>query len=79
MNYGVSRLLHQLLMLVMWYCSGLTSPQQQHSFRAEHPMYLKVGYAVKQAPPQLPSDKKPEFTYGKPSTHKTMEEIRVAG
>lgn len=66
-------------MLVVWYCSGLTSPQQQHSFRAEHPMHLKVGYAVKQAPPQLPSDKKPEFTYGKPSTHKTMEEIRVAG
>ncbi|KAL0044248.1 hypothetical protein WJX82_006772 [Trebouxia sp. C0006] len=58
---------------------GLTSPQQQHSFRAEHPMHLKVGYAVKQAPAQLPSDKKPEFTYGKPSTHKTMEEIRVAG
>ena len=60
-------------------CRGLTSPKQQHGFRAEHPMHLKVGNTVRQAPPKVPSDKKADFTYGKPSTHKTMEEIRVAG
>ena len=60
--------------------SGLTKSHQQHAFRQSHPVSQRVGLAASHvAPPKLPSDRQADFTYGKPSTYKSMEEIRVAG
>ena len=60
--------------------SGLTKSHQQHAFRQSHPVSQRVGLAASHVPPpKLPSDRQADFTYGKPSTYKSMEEIRVAG
>eukprot|EP00878_Enallax_costatus_P039696 GHUV01045578.1.p2 GENE.GHUV01045578.1~~GHUV01045578.1.p2 ORF type:complete len:153 (+),score=32.17 GHUV01045578.1:281-739(+) len=51
--------------------SGLTSTQQIRSFRSDHPAYLKTGAeSVAQKPGKLPSDKDPNFTYGKPAAYR---------
>ncbi len=60
--------------------SGLTKSHQQHTFRQSHPVSQRVGLAASHvSAPKLPSDRQADFTYGKPSTYKSMEEIRVAG
>jgi hypothetical protein len=58
---------------------GMTTAQQQQPFRKEHPVCLKAGEAVKKAPPLLPSDIDPTFTYGMPGTYRSAEQIRGAG
>ncbi|KAK9803407.1 hypothetical protein WJX72_007555 [[Myrmecia] bisecta] len=59
--------------------SGLTDSHDQRTFREHHSVTLKTGHAVSHPAPLLPSDRNRDFVYGRPSTYKTMEEIRVVG
>ena len=59
-------------------CSGTISAKGMREFRGEHSIRQKKGEPPKQ-PPLLPSDKNKMHTYGKPSSLKTEEEVRVSG
>jgi Domain of unknown function (DUF4483) len=59
--------------------SGVTHAREQHAFRAAHPARLRSGDAVHKAPPPVPSDTDPAFTYGMPGTHRSAEQVRNAG
>ncbi|WIA42582.1 hypothetical protein OEZ86_008559 [Tetradesmus obliquus] len=60
--------------------SGLVSSTQIRTFREGHPATLKTGVeSVTKAAPRLPSDKDPSFTYGKPATYRSAEEVRNFG
>lgn len=58
---------------------GLTTAAQQPSFRSTHSVCLKKGEAVRRPTPLLPSDINPAHVYGMPGTHRTAEQMRVAG
>ena len=59
-------------------CSGSISSKGMREFREDHLIRQKKGEPPKQ-PPLLPSDKNKMHTYGKPSSLKTEEEVRVSG
>ncbi|CAL8468125.1 g7664 [Coccomyxa elongata] len=58
---------------------GLTRADQQMSFRFAHPQTLARGIATHKPPPPLPSDKDASHTYGCHSSHRSQEQIRIAG
>ena len=58
--------------------AGVTKAHDQLLFRTQHPASLRSGEAVRKAPPQLPSDVDPAFTYGVPGTYRSAEQVRAA-
>eukprot|EP00879_Flechtneria_rotunda_P008519 GHRR01008925.1.p1 GENE.GHRR01008925.1~~GHRR01008925.1.p1 ORF type:complete len:267 (+),score=76.73 GHRR01008925.1:279-1079(+) len=60
--------------------SGLTDTRDIKTFRKEHPATLKTGVeGLKKAAPELPSDRDPQYTYGRPAGYRSAEEVRNCG
>jgi hypothetical protein len=54
---------------------GVVSSGEQRKFRREHPATLKIGM-LHRKPATVPDG---DFVYGRPSSQRTMEEIRRCG
>ena len=63
--------------------SGVITSAEACAYRRLHPLRLRVGRgvpgAVRQAPARPTSDAAASFAYGLPSSHRSLEQIRLAG
>lgn len=63
--------------------SGVITSAEACAFRRLHPLRLRVGRgmpgATRQAHARPPSDAATSFAYGLPSSHRSQEQIRLAG